>query len=379
MGLIGSILKLAKYVALMVLCLALIIDIPVILFLSNAKATLFESSTYSKALKESDAYSITRDAAVNKGYELLQQNAELKRFNIPKEKLQVAAKRIFTDEWLEAQTASLLSSVFSYLKGEKQTLALNVSLKELKPKIIPETRDLMDEVFEEQAEQLLQQQFQLPEGAPCKTLQECEALCKNPSYTELCEQFANQSGFETLSVQEIKNSFKKQIEANLSEQIEKIPDSIDLAEQIKNDPQAIQALEQARTGVKTIFNVINALLLFSIVLVVLIAVISFLPFHPVSAMKWVGFPLLVSGAMTAAAAYFLPSYLDQSISRQIPPELAAEQLFILAKKIFFSILGKFLQNIAFQAFILAAVGLVLFVASFFLSVMIHLIKRLIKR
>lgn len=378
MGLLGLLLKILKYLTLVTLCLLLIADLPLLLFLLNAKAALLEPTTYSKALKDNNAYATAREAAVNKGFEVLEDNNQLKDFRVPKSAVKTAVERIFTDEWLESQTDRMLQNFFSYLKGEKQTLSLNVSLKAIKANIVPETQDLVDEVFEEQADRLLDQYYRVPGGAPCQSLEECEQLCNSPQYAQLCQQFASQFGVEEVSVQAIKNHFKRQVQANLSSQLEFIPDSVDLAEPLKNDAQTMESFEQVRETIQTFYTALNVLLIATIALILLIAIVAFIPFHPVSAIRWVGFPLFISGTITALAAHFGPAYLQQAANQQIPPELAAETLFTLAKNIVFSIISQIASTTLLQAAIIAALGFILFTGSFFLSIIIAITKRVIK-
>lgn len=222
---------------------------------------------------------------------------------IPADRLEAEIKNAIPDSWMKVQFKSLTQNTLAYLKGEKEALELEISLSEVKSSLQAFAQDYIAKNIP-------------PELAGA---------------------------------------------INLNQLLSSLPDTFDLTSMLPN----LQQVEQARRIIQLFFLAINALIVSAVILFVLIILLTFRSLK--SLLRWVSEPLIASGAVCISLAYTMPAVVKQMLSQQLG---AAGGLAYGANTI-----SAFIADFANAIFsgamaygiALLVIGLVLFIASFFIK------------
>lgn len=295
-----SALGILKKIVLAILAFLLVCNLVALVVLLNFKATAFEPKFYEDELEKLQVYGAAKNLIAEM---LIQQLPAQLTAIIPAERLREEIKNAIPDSWMKVQFKNLMQNTFSYLKGEKQTLSLEISLAEVKSSL--------------------------------------------------------QAFAEDYVAQNIPPELAGAI--NINQLLSSLPDSFDLSSMFQN----VEQLQQIRQIIQLFFLAINALIVSAVILFVLIILLAFRNLK--SLLRWLAEPLISSGAVCIALAYTMPSVVKQMLSQQLgalsalPYGANTISAFMadFANAIFS---GAMAYGIAFLA-----IGIILFAISFFIK------------
>lgn len=139
-----------------------------------------------------------------------------------------------------------------------------------------------------------------------------------------------------------------------------LPDTVDL--NALSNGGLKKSLDEAKEPVRQFYTAANMLILGSVVIAVLIALLAF---SIKGALRHIGWPMFLGGAVTLAMAFVLPAAVEQMIAqqmRQMPSEAAAATAAV--STLATGIVGGYFDVVKGMAIPVAVGGLVLFIASF---------------
>ncbi|MBI5036922.1 hypothetical protein HZC09_06300 [Candidatus Micrarchaeota archaeon] len=297
MGFLDIVKAALKYFFLLLFSFILIIDLFALLILFSAQNVVLNADFYKATLEKSDAY--------GRAYAYI--DGEIKKSPLAMLASETKAEDIIPRQWLKAQVNNLIDHGLAYVKGQELYLNLTVYTAEPKQKAMAVVQSKADKLFGADIS-----------GAP--------------------------SNFS-------KEQMLPMLKAKVDEQV---PDSLNLADKFGG----AGFLEPVRQGVSILYLALAVLAASAVALMFFIALLAG---KVKSIMRWVGFPLLVSGSLCFLALILAKGQLAGLLAGFQGPEGA------IIAPIAADVFAALESSVTLHAGIVLLLGLVLLVGSFFVK------------
>lgn len=302
-----GVLDIVKGFFIAILGLLLTSAIVMAILTNSAKSTFLEPAFYATQLEKADAYALMKEGAVSM---IIDSALQEQLAHLPpqmQEQIKVDAKQELSvaipTSWLKTKMNGLINSMLRYVKGETATLDASISITEIKPAVATAMTNI-----------ITRQQMM--------TVMEKERL--------------------------------------INVIIAAIPNTVDLDDMSKGELKKF--LDELKEPVRQLYAAADVLIWGSAVIAVLIVLLAF---SIKGALRHVGWPMFLGGALTLAMAFVLPAAMEQMIAQQmqqLPPEAAAAAARV--STLITGIIGSYFDVVKGMAIPVTVGGLVLFIASF---------------
>jgi len=388
-------LALIRVLLLLVLGTALFASLILAIASNGVRLSLLDANFYIAQLDKAGAYEYAKAAVIGQSVDGMLKDAPFDEQQ--KQNLSVELKAGFSEAvptaWIKSQADRLIRNSFAYVKSESAELDLNVSTAGLKPSLKEQARKLAPKVIEVAVRNELAKNDS-PEVAAaneyfanggvgpggCASIDDCLAYCL--AHEEECrdlnvtsEQVAGAIGTnETITgngtgvvPQADANSTPAQLASltqgfydGLDKQIDSsIPDALDLDALAGRKPSA--ELAKVREPLSIALLACNVLVAICVALALVMAVVSG---KIRSALRHVGIPFAVAGAVAFIASFIAPGMILDLVSKNLPAAGPAPQLNQIALQVVQPLLSGYFDTTLVLSIVVCVLGLVMVALSF---------------
>jgi hypothetical protein len=332
----GFLLAFIRVVLLLFVGLLLSASLTLAIAANGVRLSLLDANFYIAQMDKADAYGLAKDTLINSTVDsmLADAPAGLGQNESFKAELKAGFSEAVPTSWVKAQADRLIRNAFAYAKSETSVLDLNVSTVELKPSIKAAARKLAPKLLaaavgsglagNESPEIAAANDYFAKGGtgpAGCRSIDECLQYCL--AHEQECaslnisqEQMAGALGDNASAAANISaiSGAAQGVFEGLDSQIDaSVPDQLDLDALASHEPS--RALAQVREPLATALFACNLLVALCVALALVQAVVAW---GAKNALRHVGIPFLITGAIATTASFVAPNVLLDMVSRNLP-------------------------------------------------------------
>ena len=353
---------------------------------NGVRLSLLDANFYIAQLDKANAYELGKAALINSSVESMLKDAP---FDVgQKQNFSAELKAGFSEAvptaWAKTQADGLIRNSFAYAKSETNGLNLNISTVELKPSLKAAARKLApkviaatvrNEIAKNDSPEIAAANDYFAQGnigpGGCRSIDEClqyclahEAECQdiNVSQEQMASAIGNNGSAAanytaaaapgTGITQGIFEALDTQIDAS-------IPDTMDLDALANFEPS--KALAQVREPLATALLACNLLVALCIVLALVQSVIAW---NVKNALRHVGIPFLITGALACTASFLAPNVILGMVAKNLPSAGPAAQFSQVALEVASPMLLGYFETTLVLSITVGVLGLVMIALSF---------------
>jgi len=390
-----ALLALIRILLLLVLGTALFASLILAIASNGIRLSLLDANFYIAQLDKAGAYEYAKASVINQSVEGMLKDAPFDEQQ--KQNLSVELKAGFSEavptSWVKGQADRLIRNAFAYAKSESAELDLNVSTAGLKPSLKAQARKLApkvigvtvrNEIAKNDSPDVAAANEYFANGGVgpggCASIEDCLAYCL--AHEEECrdlnvtqEQVAGAIGTNATITgngtgvvpQADANNTPAQLASltqgvydGLDRQVDSsVPDMLDLDALALHQPSA--ELAKVREPLSIVLLACNILIAICVALALVMAVVSG---KIRSALRHVGIPFAVAGAVACTASFIAPGLLLDLVSKNLPSAGPASQLNQIALQVVQPLLSGYFDTTLVLSIVVCVLGLVMVALSF---------------
>jgi hypothetical protein len=339
---------LIKNLVLVVLAFLFVTLLTTYLMLTSVKDNLLSADFYTGIFDRNGIYAKAQTMMLDS----ISGSQDLSNPLITQDEIKEIIKESITVPWMKNQSAQLIKGMVTYLTTDATRPDLTVSLKDVKPKIIASFNATLQEKFPAVQANRSYEEVLRNLLLKCGGIDQCTAYCQSNMTDEDC-----------LAAAAITSDPQAQIALALPLLEAAIPDKYDAYQLMSMQDKAM--LSNLKTYIKQFSLALTVMLGLAIVFAAIIVLVIGIG-NLKSICKGMGIPLLFGGAGLIVTAVFTPG----TVMKMIPAETfkamgTANSAFV--QNVLLDAMRTIFSSVMMDGMILAAVGLVLVVVSFFVG------------
>ncbi|MEM2974162.1 MAG: hypothetical protein QW112_00835 [Candidatus Micrarchaeia archaeon] len=348
-----------KNIFLALISLVFVADLTIYVALSSVKDSMLSADFYTGIFERNGVYAKVQSFVIDSISMEAERTEEMLGGLITQDEMRSILKESITVAWIKSQIDGFVRNLVIYFTTDAQRPVLTLSLADVKPRIVASLNSTLQAKIPPSAKnQTGNQSLEavLPKLlVKCGSFEACMTYCQENPADEDCLAAAaamSEPGAQTLLIVQMSEAM-----------IASIPDSYDVYASMS--PQDKVQLSNAKTMIKQFNLLLTGMLVVAVVLAIIIVAIAGIG-NLKSICRWLGSPLLITGALLVVAGIFVPGM----VMKMIPTETfkamgAANAAFV--QIILTDALRTIFGSVMTKGLIILGAGIVLLGVSLFIS------------